>query len=410
MSGPIFSVVTQPIEHDSVEQARQAAMEAASASGGRVFPCIVFRQGGRTMLSTSFPMAFAARYVQPDSATKGGNPRTTTNRPLMLDHVKTIHEYLVSNPHDYILPPVTLNVLQLPPLHVLRGNFPMRAGFMVLDDAMRFHVTDGQHRIAAIAGTGTGKSGVPGVLDQDGSNFDGDSIAVLIVVEPDLERIHQDFADAARTKQIPASLLAAYSTREPVNRVLTKVVDGSRLLKGRVDETSKTLPKFSQSIFLLNQVRGLIKELLVRDYAIAEEALARLASRQLDTAEKLNAFVTQTLQLLDTLTDNMMPWDKIVTLPTSGGPANQIPDFRRDYINMTATGLVIIGRVAFEINKAIDAAERLAKYTELATKIDWRRNGEIWQNTIVTKDGKIVTNRGPVNLAANRVKEQLGLL
>ena len=62
--------------------------------------------------------------------------------------------------------------------------------------------------------------------------------------------------------------------------------------------------------------------------------------------------------MLDTLTKHMAPWDAIVALPTTGGPANQVVDYRRQYINMTATGLVIIGHVAYEIEKNPDAALR----------------------------------------------------
>lgn len=128
----------------------------------------------------------------------------------------------------------------------------------------------------ALKGLSTTKPPLEGVLEL-APEMASEGLAVLIVVEDDIERIHQDFADAAQTKQIPASLLAAYNMRVPVNRVLTKIVDGSPLLKGRVDETSKTLPKFSQSLFLLNQLRGLVKELLFGDYALAEDALRRSA-------------------------------------------------------------------------------------------------------------------------------------
>jgi len=82
---------------------------------------------------------------------------------------------------------------------------------------------------------------------------------------------------------------------------------------------------------------------------------------------------------------------------------------RKEYISLTATGLVIIGRVAFEINKWLPESERLSKYIELATGIDWRRQAEIWQGSILLDSGKMLTNRAPVALAAKRVKEALGL-
>jgi DNA sulfur modification protein DndB len=408
----MLSEVTMPHEHSSVLQAQEAANAEAAATGGRVYPCVVFQQGQRLMVATSFPLAFVARQVKPQAAAKGGtkglSAKEATNRPLMADHARSIKDYLVTNEDHYILPPVTLNVRVLPSLHVQAGNVPTRTGYMVIHDNTYFWVTDGQHRIAGLAGYPAGRGNAPGALEEcPGLNNDG--LAVLIVYERELSRVHQDFADAAQTKQIPPSLLAVYNTREPINRVLTKLVEQSRLLNDRVDETSKSLPKMSQHIFLLNQVRGLIKELLVSDFAMAEDSLTRHAAKQIGTQEQQDEFIRTSLQLVDTLTDHMEPWKTIAELPSSGGAANQIPDFRAAYVNMTATGLAIIGRIAYEINKNPDEEVRKAGYIDLATKIDWQRSAPIWLNNIVSADGKLSNQRGPVAAAANAVRQALNI-
>lgn len=361
------------------------------------------------MISTSFPFQFLARQVVADSAAKAGDPTNATNRPLLTDHVKTINAYVKSNASDYILPPLTLNARELPALHVPRGNFKSVMGFMVIGDDTRFQVTDGQHRLVAVKGTGSGRSAIVGLVDDAEQRFDGDSIAVVIVVEPDIRRIHQDFADAAQTKQIPASLLAVYNTREPVNAVLTDIVEKSTLLNGRVDRTSKTLPKMSQSVFLLNQVRQFVKEFLFADYALAETTVAKQSQQRIGTRAQQDEFVADTIALLDVLTANMDPWVAINNLPKSGGPAAKVPDYRQKYVNMTATGLVVIARVAYEIRKNPNLEWRNEQYKRLATEIDWRRNAEIWKGTIVSSDGKISTNRAPVKQAAEKVKLALDL-
>lgn len=401
-----FGSVTTAFEHDTVEQARQAAMDDAASSGGRVYPCQVFFQGGRLMITTSFPFALLARQVVLDPAVKGGNPRGSMNRPLMPDHVRTIREYLLKNPSEYILPPVTLNVRQIPQVYVQKSNSPVRSGFLVITDATTFTVTDGQHRLAAIAGAPTAKPAIPSLMIE-APEFENDSLAVLIVVEGDIARVHQDFADAAQTKQIPASLLAAFNTREPVNRVLAAIVEGSNLLRGRVDQTSKTLSKHSQSLFLLNQVRGLVKELLVGDYAISEASLSKVSAEKIATQSQREAFVERALLLINTLAEEMEPWNAIAAMSITDSMASTIPDLRQQYINLTGTGLVIIGRIAFEINK-LPESQRAAKYKDLAKKVDWRREAELWQNTIII-NGKMVTNRGPLAAASDRVKEMLGL-
>ncbi|MFU8851502.1 DNA sulfur modification protein DndB [Micromonospora sp. SL1-18] len=388
-------------QHDSLTAAQQAASEAASASGGRSFTCVVFQQGGRLMLTTAFSHSFLVKHVVANPAAKGGNPRMATNRPMDTAHVRAISKYLVENERNYILPPVTLNVRSVPAIHIPRGNFATTVGFVVIGDETKFSVTDGQHRLAAIM------KASESLTDPD-STFMSDSVSVVIVVEPELPRIHQDFADAAQTKQIPASLLAAFNTREPLNRVLTKIVDGSRLFEGRIDETSKSLSKNSPAIFLLNQVRGMVKELLFRDYALSESSIPARSNQVIGSIERQDAFVERTLSMMEILTEHMTPWRAIAELPTSGGPANQVIDYRKHYINMTATGLVIIGHVAYEIEKNQDPAWRTARYLDLASKVDWRRDAEIWQGTIISGD-KISTTRAPGRLAAARVMAAIGL-
>jgi DNA sulfur modification protein DndB len=394
-------------EHDSLDEAQHAASMDAAASGSRVFPCTVFQQGGRTMISTSFPFSFVARQVVTDSAAKGSLPSGAANRPLMPDHVKTINRYVQDHPDNYILPPVALNARELPAIHVPRGNFKNRLGFMVIGDNTKFYVTDGQHRIAAIRGYGTGKSAIPSLVDSE--EFEDEGIAAVIVVEPDMKRTQQDFADAAQTKQIPASLLAVYNTREPINAVLADIVDEAPLFKDRIDGTSKTLPKMSQSVFLLNQVRQFVKELLFQDYALSEDYVSSRSLTVIGTREAQQEFVRDAVALINTLSEYMTPWKEICKLPTTGGPANKIPDYRAAYINMTATGLVVIGRVAYEIRKNADLDWRQKQYERLATEIDWGRGATIWKNRIVSAEGKIATQRGPVKSAAEEVKRQLGL-
>lgn len=396
--------VTKELEHGSVEEARNAATDDATSSGGRVYPCVVFRQGGRVSMTTALPLSFLAKNVKPDSAVKGGDPKSATNRPMMPDHVKVIRDYLKENKSAYILPPMTLNVRQMPQVHVNKSNSAIRSGFLVVQDETIFYVADGQHRIAAIAGY----EKIKGVL-ADEPEMGTDGLAVMIVVEPDMIRIHQDFADAAHTKPIPPSLLAAYNMREPVNKVLQRIVSGSGILQGRVDESSKTLGKLSQSIFLLNQVRGLMKELLVGDFSVTDDVFIRAAAEQLGTADQQEAFVQQTLQLLNVLEAKMDPWNKIRSFPKTGGVANQIPELRQKYLNLTATGLVIIGRVAFEINKGEHEVDRVRAYSDLATKVEWLRSDPIWRGNVVTDAGKLVTNRAPVKSAGLAVMKVLDI-
>ena len=89
--------------------------------------------------------------------------------------------------------------------------------------------------------------------------------------------------------------------------------------------------------------------------------------------------------------------------------ANTIPDYRQNYLNLTATGLNIIGRIAFQINKNGDEAYRLQKYADLATNIDWRRSAPIWKGNVITATGKLVSSRAPLKGATQAAKNIQGL-
>ncbi|MBY8855381.1 DNA sulfur modification protein DndB [Nocardia sp. CA2R105] len=398
------------IEHPDLDAARKAARDTAESSHGRAFPCTVFVQGTRTMISTALEFASVRQLIVMDSAVKGESPRKRTNRPLLPDHVRAIRDYVAANRDDYVLPPVTLNAREIPALHVVRGNTAIKCGFMVVVDSTKFYITDGQHRIAAITGHHVGKTHTPGLVHDEDGAFASDGLAVVIIIEEKLPAIQQDFADAARTKSLPLSLLAAFNTREPINRVLTRIVDESPFLEKRVDETSKSLSKGATSLFLLNQIRGLVKEILVGDYAISEDALSRHTQRLLASKADQDAFVEDTLLVLDTLVRHMDPWRSISGIASD---PQLIPKLRAEYINMTATGLVLIGRAVHEINKVYDRDARIGKYVELATAIDWRRSAAIWRGTVVvadsdeSSDSKIVTLRGAVNGAYSRMKQNL---
>src|SRR5208283_2059160 len=93
-------------------------------------------------------------------------------------------------------------------------------------------------------------------------------ISVMITMEGSLDQIHQDFADASKTKALPKSQLAAYDRRNPANGMVIDLLERCPIFMGKIDSTSKTLSKNSTKLFLTNQVRQMVKELLVGQYAM----------------------------------------------------------------------------------------------------------------------------------------------
>jgi len=397
-------------ECDSATAAFQAASEEAANTGGRPLPATMFVQGGRVNLSLAMTMADIARLVRRDSAAPRGDPRSTVNRPLMPDHARNIENYLVNNAGGYILPSITLTVDSDLSVYTFRSPSPLRAAWLVLRNDTQFLVTDGQHRLVALTGSSEPKSKLAGALNR-WPELAGDGVAIHLVFERDSERIHQDFADAAQTKQIPPSMLAAYNMREPFNRVLAKIVENSELLRDRMDMSSKTLGKKSQKLFLLNQVRGFLKELVLGDYAATEDAVGRAAAEQLATTEQQDACIKRATELLAALSDEMEPWQEVVKLQSGTPEANKIPLLREKYLNMTATGLNLIGRIGHLVftNAAADPQGRLHYFKKLAS-LDWQKGSPFWAgNVIAPETTRVLTARASVDAAFKKVREHVGI-
>ncbi len=396
-------------EFDSPNDAYNAAHEEANATAGRVLPATLFFQGGRLNLALAMTMLDLSRLVRRQSTPVGGDVRRNVNRPLMADHAKTIENYILNN-YDtgYVLPSVTLTIDSDLAVYTVRSPARLRSAWLVLQSNTQFLVTDGQHRLVALTGSAEPKSRVTGALAQR-SDLEGDGVAVHLIFEKEIQRIHQDFADAARTKQIPPSMLAAYNMREPFNRVLTEIVNASDLFRDRIDMSSKTLGKKSQKLFLLNQVRAFLKELIMGDYGATEEAVARVAAEQLTTREDQDAAIKRAVELVATLSASMDPWKKILELPGGGPEANKIAGFREEYLNMTATGLNIIGRVGHVVftNAAADPARRSDYFSRLSA-LDWKKSSPFWSGTVIAEGTtKVVTNRAPLDHAFHRVRKEI---
>ena len=396
-------------EYETPTEAYMAAGEEANVTAGRVLSATLFRQGGRDNLALAMTMADLKALVRRDSARARGDLRSGANRPLIQDHAKTIESYILTNfDTGYILPSVTLTVDSDLSVYTLRSPSPLRTAWVVVRSDTKFLVTDGQHRLVALTGSSELGARVAGALNQR-SDLARDGVAVHLVFEKDHDRIHQDFADAARTKQIPASMLAAYNMREPFNKVLSQIVDGSDLLRGRIDSSSKTLGKRSQKLFLLNQVRGFLKELILGDYGATEETVGRVADEQLATEEDRHATTKRAVEVIAALSTRMKPWGEIVGLQGGGPEANKIPGFREEYLNMTATGLNIIDRVGHVVfnNAAADPQMRSDYFGRLAD-LDWKRSSPFWSGTVIAEGTtKIVTNRAPLDHAFHRVRKEI---
>jgi DNA sulfur modification protein DndB len=266
------------------------------------------------------------------------------------------------------------------------------------------------------------------------AKFASDAVAIMITCETDLNQIHQDFADCSKTKPLPPSLLAVYDRRNPANRLVSDLERMCPLFKGRIDPTSKTLSKKSTFLFLANQLRQLVKELLAGSYALADLDFEKRAVELLGHEEQYNAAVQKFVEYINYLTgftkdsaagdDNAASnwttnpsipaipvWREIAKLPVGTLEISQVPVKREEgWICLSATGLNLIGRIGHKLFTNAELATKWRSYADkLGQSVDWKRDAPIWQGNII-QGTKLLTQQAPVKHAYEQILQAIGLI
>jgi DNA sulfur modification protein DndB len=393
-------------EHDIYEDAVRSAYDEAANTAGWTFPVVIFRQGTRMILSGAFPIGFIESRLFSKSVEKGSGVKSallSMNRPLEPSHTKSIAAYIEENiKRKYIMPPLTLNVQDKISLHTIKSGPSFKAGYLVIPSGVNLSITDGQHRVKGIVQALEQLSSYnPKIAEQ----LRNDSISVMITCEHDLQQIHQDFADCSKTKALPASLLSLYDTRNPANRLVFDLENRCQLFKGRIDSTSKTLSKKSVHLFLANQLRQMVKHLMLKGNP-SDAEFEKRAKERLKDDEQYNKHINSYIDYVNHLTESIPVLKQISQIPTDSPQKGQVPKFREaGWICLTATGLNILGSLGHDL-----FTYGIMEWKDVVTKlgdIDWSRGAELWQGNII-QGTRLVTQTSPVRKAVEALEEKIG--
>ncbi len=409
----------------ATDDARRRAADAAADTHREMVPVRVFEQGGRKMLDGVLPIRVLNRVLAYNSAEKGTSAAralNAMNRPQDPEHTKAIVRYLqvaLENGEHYIIPSLTLNCTREVEVYVPDNGYTPITGYAVLPDEAAIKITDGQHRFVAISRVLDNLRGTP-----EGERFLRDSVPVMMTIESNAEQVHQDFADAGRTKPLPSSLLAVYDTRQPANRAVMAIANQVPLFNGRVDATSTTLSVNSPFIFLVNQVRQFVKSSLTGKPSMQEKAFV-LQAEVLSNKDAFDRWTASREVFLRVMTDLIPDWKEISELSPPGGPdyaevlARTKGVRARRGISMAAAFLSALGLVSYvvlegETNGPVnrsDLEQRLSDKLGPLSEIEWARSGELWQGNLVesAENDRIRTQSGPVTEAASALLGMIGL-
>ena len=389
---------TQTQTYSDLNELMVAVSTAAATSFGKPVTGILYSQGGRRFISSSLPVWMLLSMARRDSARRKDDPSVHRNRPLAPKHVAEIAVYLRTEPH-YLMPPIMLNSAFPLQTFVLNAPSPAKTCFFVMPPEEYLYVTDGQHRLEALR-----------QVVQEKPEMAEDSIGVTIVEEDDIDKVHQDFYDAAQTAPLSRSLLVEYDGREPLNALTRYTSTHTNVLRGRIEKIG-SVGKNSLMLFTTNQIKQGIYQLLVGDWSLYASAIQKQANQILAPAQEL--WQRRIVNFLDEFTLHNPEWKEVSDKPLETGLSTDIPSFRQNCLHFSGGGLLVLGGVGHAILKVGEpdgtlSADQKEMIAELAS-LDWSRHGELWRGYLVGPQGNITPHKNHIALAVAKVKEHMHL-
>lgn len=397
------------ISHKSLDEAVDSAQKSAGVAGGYASPCVLFRQGTRTMIAGAVPFKMVMERLISESAPDASTieqVKQANNRPEDTHHSEAIVDYILENVGGkFILPPLTLNLSEEVIVHSIEYEMepPTKNGMLILPMSAKIDITDGQHC----------RSGIDQAyrkLARDKQKLlDHSSVAVMITCDGDRQQVHQDFADCSRTKPLASSQLAVYDRRNPANALVIDLIDMVPPFTGKVDSTSAKLSKKSPAPCLTNQVRQVIKVLMTGGYGIAELDFEEKAKAELGSGNgatykaKRDAYVAFLTAAIEAI-----PLLREVSTLTPDLMKTRIPAFRDEgWVCLSATGLNMLARLGHEMMR--DGEENWREYVAKMAAIDWRRSAPIRRGNVVSEDGdRVLTAHKSFGAGVQVLKAQIG--
>ncbi len=407
----------------TLEEAQQKAATVAIESDRQICPVRIFKQGKRDMVSGVLPVKVLDRILRYNSADKGvtaDKALSANNRPIITDHWKSFASYLSKALEDdapFIIPPLTLNTTGEILIYAPEGPGNAQSGYAVLPDETSIFITDGQHRFKGIQQVISDTRGT-----DRGTDFMNTGIPFLMTIEANKVQVHQDFADAGRTRSLPPSLLAVYDTRQPANGAVLTIIERTDLLRDRVDATSNSVGKGSPYVFLVNQVREFVKHSLVGATGVKDSRFNEEAAACLTNEEAKERWIRSRVAFLNVMTEIVPEWNAVAQLsPPYQADSDTVVQKTKEIkakqnVPLNGAFLTAVGLVSHVVLRDITSIDReepeimehLRKVLKPLNNVDWTRKGELWQDNIVTGD-KIRTQAPAVKAASQKMLEHIGL-
>ena len=364
---------TNVVFMETQREAQDQAYADASTSGSRVFLGHVSQQGGRNHIVFSLSCNLLLELGKSQSAESKknkSNAEEKLNRPLIPSHVNDIAKYLI-NTENYVIPPLMFNCSSSIKMFAY-GTGAVKFGYAVIPSNVKLYVTDGQHRLAAIK---------KAIIERP--SLENDSVTVEVIEENDIDQIHQDFADCAKTKPIPPALLAAFDVSNVLSKLTRKITKELVIFNGRIDKISRTVGRDPNYMFTMSQLRIGMAEFL---FGSSRKQVIESRSNQEDC--EWDALLQKAKVFYSIFAENNDTWKQLLQ-PASQTVNLDLYTLRQERIDFNSVGFQVLNRIGHYIffGKEFTDLERISLVKALAS-LDYRRDAKLWQNNLVIDDGK----------------------
>jgi DNA sulfur modification protein DndB len=403
------------VYHAAPDAALKAAQEELfAAGGGTLINGVLFNQGKRPMIVTALPFSQVKGTLDTDSASLVSTVeevQNAKNRPQDDKHVEEIKSYIVDNfDGTFILPSLTVNITEDTTIHtfevVSQKQPPTRNAYIALPSNPVLVITDGQHRKAAIGEAYADLLRTPGGPEK----LNHSSVPLTITMESDYLQLHQDFADASKSKEMSPSLLAVYDRRNPANGLVMDLVDRCPIFKGKTDSSSVKLSRRSPGMFLTNMIRQAVKTFMTGGYGIGEAEFEERAKRDFtsNTTPEYRRMRDFMVRFLNLATDSIPKLREYADLSPDEA-SKLMPEIRNwGLLCLTSTGLAMLSRVGWAVLK--DQPHDWESHMLLLGDMDWNRSAQEWSDLGIVAGGtRVSTGHNSVKAGAKYVAEAIGL-
>ena len=301
-------------------------------------------------------------------------PELRAQRRLNRSRLPELTRYITGNRENYVFSAITASVdgkIEFEPFE--KEGDGRRVGLLHIPMEARFIINDGQHRRAAIE-----------MAISERPEIGDESIAVVLFLDPGLERCQQMFADLNRYAIRPSTSLGIlYDHRDTMSLLSKRLIGHSGIFRELVEPEKTTLSTRSRRLFTLSAIYHATQELL-SGRGEPPETLVKIAG-----------------EFWEVVARQIKEWQQVRAGKITAG------EIRQDYIHSHAVALQALGRVGNTLLALYpnDWKRRL----QAIAKMDWRRaNSILWEGRAMT-GGRVSKGQQNITLTANAIKKQLEL-